>query len=672
MEDEGEAMGLQEYMNTVDQSSLPRILKVCSGVYFQGSVYEISGCEVCLSTGDLIKIIDIKLLSVSCEDISNNTTFELPIDHSGLFKLVPEELPYSTIEEIVGLLPVGVDACGSFTFVSTDDLIIENLTLPAGQALTFLSEVLGDDGTRYARCRMIGQQEASAEVYIPLSCCGEFYECEHERSYSLQEIILSDRLCKRRFCKTTSNKSSAILYFSPIYQVQAIMHMRKDIVKFPSSLEVDVIDVTEQCRDLTFVTPLSIAEVAAQPMEAFPTMAEILEEPEANPIFCSSWFNQLRKGKLIILHSWHKTHMVLACTPKGRKAQQYFLLSQDYGGQMRKRPREFSSVYELYMAFSQSPGLRVTVTKNCEASEEDGVPTLSVGDQLEVLSVGTMSTQAGAAQNMESLVCKRILDEDDDEDDIEDDIEDSEVNLPLFTPANFVEKLLDKKKYVLADLSKNFSFPMNIKVASQDKMLEKDPLIGLPTLRLEEVLEETAVIASLPDSPERCFELPVRWLQISLSFTADPLPWLDGQTPNCYLQTVTELTEHFYHKWQALTPANLTPPPRPPKRKPSTIQSQEIRGKPKVSTPHGKSNIPTDELDSLSLGQKRRNPPPPPSDTEGNPPPPIPRKSVSMSLAIPNTYVKQPRKRQEEAHKTARKLSDSDHDYEFVDDVMFY
>lgn len=35
------------------------------------------------STGDLIKVIDIELLSVSCEDLGNNEVFELPINHTG-------------------------------------------------------------------------------------------------------------------------------------------------------------------------------------------------------------------------------------------------------------------------------------------------------------------------------------------------------------------------------------------------------------------------------------------------------------------------------------------------------------------------------------------------------------------------------------------------------------
>lgn len=55
----------------------------CSLISVSGSIYEISGSEVCFSTGDLIKVIGIELLSVSCEDISSNDKFELPINHTG-------------------------------------------------------------------------------------------------------------------------------------------------------------------------------------------------------------------------------------------------------------------------------------------------------------------------------------------------------------------------------------------------------------------------------------------------------------------------------------------------------------------------------------------------------------------------------------------------------------
>lgn len=144
----------------------------------------------------------------------------------GLFKMVPEDLPYSTIEELVGLQPVGVDACGSFSFISSNEMVIDNLTVSAGKEITLLSLEVREDGERNARCQLMGQQGAPATVLIPLACHGEFYECENDRGYSLPEIMLSDRLCRRHFRTTKSKKCGSPLIFTPVYEIQGIMHSK--------------------------------------------------------------------------------------------------------------------------------------------------------------------------------------------------------------------------------------------------------------------------------------------------------------------------------------------------------------------------------------------------------------------------------------------------------------
>uniref|UniRef100_A0A8C1NVY0 Thymocyte selection associated family member 2 n=1 Tax=Cyprinus carpio TaxID=7962 RepID=A0A8C1NVY0_CYPCA len=191
----GDLQSLRVFISCLDQQSLPRILQICSGVYFQGSIYELSGSEVCLSTGDLVKVIGLELLSVSCEEIETGfIDFNTLCISLGHFSLVPEDLPYNTIEEIVGLCPVGVDACGSFTFICQNELTIDNFTLPAGKQLTLLSVEVARNGERLARCQVVGQNMASAEILLPMALRGEFYECQSDRGYSLQEIMASSRL----------------------------------------------------------------------------------------------------------------------------------------------------------------------------------------------------------------------------------------------------------------------------------------------------------------------------------------------------------------------------------------------------------------------------------------------------------------------------------------------
>uniref|UniRef100_A0A8C0B776 CABIT domain-containing protein n=1 Tax=Buteo japonicus TaxID=224669 RepID=A0A8C0B776_9AVES len=78
-----EPLSFQEYICSLDPATLPRILRICSGVYFQGSVYEISGNECCLSTGDLLKVMAVVLQKVVCEDTETGQTTELPPTFKG-------------------------------------------------------------------------------------------------------------------------------------------------------------------------------------------------------------------------------------------------------------------------------------------------------------------------------------------------------------------------------------------------------------------------------------------------------------------------------------------------------------------------------------------------------------------------------------------------------------
>lgn len=341
---------------------------------------------------------------------------------------------------------------------------------------------------------------------------------------------------------------------------------------------------------------------------------------------------------------------------------------------MRRRAREFGSVYELYLASSQFPGLKVSVTRHCEAVEEEGMPALSVGDQLEVLGKALMNgpgDKSGAAQKVECLICKRTTEVVDDEDDEDEEEDSEEISLPLFMAGHFVEKLSDNKKYKLADLVRN-SLPIDIKVVTRDKELEKDPLMGLPALKLEETFTETTVLTSLPNKPDQCFELPVRWLQMSLCFTSDHLPWSSNESPELHVERVTEVTEKFYYEYHKLVCKIEEPPPRPPKRKPSTSAVPKKSSKSESKSSKLRSAV-TKQLDNLSLGQtkgKRAPAPPPPEDTPDQPPPLLPRKSSSIAetnlTSVHNTYVKSPTV----AHKSEQRLSDSDHDYESIEDAI--
>ncbi|KAG9330855.1 hypothetical protein JZ751_021842 [Albula glossodonta] len=626
------------------------------------SVYELSGSEVCLSTGDLVKVIDIELQSVTCEDISTKETSQLPLDYKGGFLIVPEDMPFCSIEEMVDHIPTEPEARDTFSFTCHNDLVLDGRTLVAGEPLVLLSiEHHGDDDKGLARCSLIGQTEE--EVLVPLSYRGVFYEKQSSHSYNLREIMSTPRLRGRHYRHTRATRCGGPLLLKPVHQVKAIMHLRKNVVQFPSSLEVDVIDVTERSQNVVFVTPLTLAEVAAKPADVFPNMAEILDTPEgARALFRCRWLPSLRSGRFLVIHGAGDPTVVLASTFKGKKERRHFLLSHRYAGGLRRRPRDFNSVYELYAASCRAlpdrggAPLRVTVATHCESTEEE-LASLSVGDQLEVLrheqvKVGGRDDDdddGGEKQEIEVLVCRRTLEADDEDEDEEDEEEEGgrrreeseEIYLPMYLQGHFVEKIADNKRYSLPDLCKRFPLPLDVKVGRRDPAMADDPLPGFSALRLEEVAAEPTVVVSLADEPDLLFELPVRWISMSVSFTSDPLPWSGGAPPVWRRETVTEVTDNFYFEFRkAAQPEAGAPPPRPPK------QSTSTQTAPKNPTPR-------------TASKASHSPAPNPKSIKPS--------SCSSGGTKPNMYVQTPKKTKK---KKGKRDSGSDHDYEEMLDIV--
>lgn len=139
-------------------------------------------------------------------------------------------MPYSTIEEMVSLRPVGLESCLPFTFTNHSKMTFDNFTLGAGRALTVLSIQRREGEEDQVRCLIKGQQEASAEVCIPLSSRGEFHECESEELFTLQEIMSSSCLRSRKFRFINTTKCDQPLVLSPIYQVHAIMSCENNLL----------------------------------------------------------------------------------------------------------------------------------------------------------------------------------------------------------------------------------------------------------------------------------------------------------------------------------------------------------------------------------------------------------------------------------------------------------
>lgn len=329
-----------------------------------------------------------------------------------------------------------------------------------------------------------------------------------------------------------------------------------------STLDVEVVDVTQESRHVHFIKPLLLSEVLGME-EVLPVEAELLGAPECPAIFQSTWAHRLQKGCRLQIHSRASSWKILASSQKGKRSACRFLISSSYEGRFRRCPRKFSSTSELALGLASAQKLHVVVTKDHESSEE---PLFSVGERLEVLRLQRSSNPSAA----DVLVCSR---EDEDEEPLQ---------VPLFLEAGFVEDVRDSRKYTLSEAVERLRLPCEVKALTKD-----DPLGSVSFLRLEAQIEEPFLTVSLSKQPSLAFEIPPKWLDVPLFFTGGPAK----PSPPAGISPVEELTEAFYYELLKLLPSDSPAPPRPPKRRDSALDKglQSIRGG--VKSTAGKSPV---------------------------------------------------------------------------------
>nr|XP_026247541.1 protein THEMIS2 isoform X3 [Urocitellus parryii] len=396
-----EPVPLQDFVRSVDPASLPRVLRVYSGVYLEGSIYEIDGNECCLSTGDLIKVIQVCLQKVICEDPGTGQTLELPPNFQGHFSPLTSPHSFRTLEELV--------------------------------------------------------------------------------------------------CDTTQSSIQLPIYFTSIHSI-----------------------VTKK-RVVT---------------ENQPLMLEAVE-----------------------MH--HGTHCARCVLVSGAQQVVLHLPLSQKGPFWRWKPGTPQTLLQVL----QDPAYR------------DG-----------------MFTFYGAqGQDIDVLVCQRLNDQSGEENEEYEEVEDQErLLLPLYMPGGFVEERNDNRRYSLADLTAQFSLPCEVKVVAKDSSNPADPLVSFPGLRLEEKITEPFLVVGLDSKPGTYFEIPPRWLDLTVVETERQLEWPAGPLP---VATVEELSEAFYYNLRKLPACvNQEPPPRPPKsqnlNEQKTSSKEESTESSKVSKPeHPKTSL---------------------------------------------------------------------------------
>nr|XP_023652860.1 protein THEMIS [Paramormyrops kingsleyae] len=651
------AMMLDEFTRTVDVASLPRVLHIQSGVYVEGSVYEMFGRECCLPTGEIMKIIGINtcMLTAEIEAVDCEAQIvSLPLYFPGLFRIVADERPYLTIGEITGSVRIGPEPLGQPVFRCSHDLPQANAPLRGGECFTLVS--LESDGSEgYVECRVTGR-DAKQHFTLKLSQQGEFYECEDDQFYTLKELAewkmakgrkrrvkLAQALLKKDLCfYDLPENYSGELILSPVYELQAVMKYRKDVVRIPSTLDVEVIDITDQFDGDCFPQLLSLSDIFKKPSEEFPILAEVIEPP----LHTKEEFQFLIYCKQIIIHAACSAKRILASEIRS-DSQRRFLIPLSYKGRLKRRPREFPTGYDLEVAKRDKEQLHVVATRAFE-SHYEGLSTVFVGDQYLVQGKETSEViYGGTRKTVEALACEKIEGKNY-----------QSVLIPLYLDGAFVEVIHDKKQYSISEVCQRFHLPFNVKVSVRDLSVPEDTLAAVPGLCLEEEITDPYLLVSSPDLSQ-CWEVPVN----RTFMTVQVLPRKQGAGPQPYAHAaVEEIGEDCYYTLRRYASATLCPPPRPPK-KPKQPPPESVRlplPKEQRSNPTGSPKCPNRALKPVI---------PEESDQAHERLSPKSEKLTSAQGAVPHVDHQRAMHENSNCGNTSVEDDDEDkHDYEYIDE----
>ncbi|KAJ7418315.1 Protein THEMIS [Pitangus sulphuratus] len=543
------------------------------------SIYEMFGNECCLSTGEVIKVIGFKinkLIATICENNEVNrfsAKVELPLNFPGLYKVVADKTPYVSIEEITRKVSIGPTRFGHPCFYSPEDIKLANFTIKRGEQITFTS-VEERNGTMSVNCVMVRNNQTHSFT-LPLSQEGKFYECEDDQIYTLKEIAeWKIPKCRKRIVKLfnslhmwdSSNplpeNFDGCLILMPVYEVQAVMKFRKDIVHILSDLDVEVKDITD-CYDISsFLQPLSLEDVFERTSMEFPMVAEIMEGPSEN----QNPYKLLSTGKEIIIYKKYQAARVLASEIRSDSPKRHFLIPMSYKGKFKRRPRELPTAYDLEIARSEKEQLHVVATKAFTSPHKEFF-SVSVGDQFLVQQCQTSEIlYDGRKKLVDVLACEQILSD-----------TYKKVLLPMYMEGSFVEVIHDKKRYHLSEICKEFRLPFNVKVSVRDLSIEEDVLAAVPGLQFEEEITDSYLLISSATNPVESWEIPVYRLNMLVHLLSKDVQVV---VPPVTKTTVEEISEEQYYMVRRYENQTLHPPPRPPK-KPTTLAPKPAFAAPK-------------------------------------------------------------------------------------------
>ncbi|KAH0622295.1 hypothetical protein JD844_024469, partial [Phrynosoma platyrhinos] len=478
----------------------------------------------------------------------------------GLCRIVVDKTPYANIEEIVRTVWIGPTQQQQPCFYCSKELQTEKLIIKPGEKIIF-SSVDDSKGIFTVHCGILRDSQMHTFV-LPLSQEGDFYECEDNQLYTLNEIaqwkIPKSRSRSVTFTNTCNIgdsitflpvNSGDCVVLTPIYEIQAVMKFQKEILHFLSDLDVEVKDVTDCYNINSFLQSLSVKDILERRSDEFPIVVAVTESFIGN----KQSYNWLCPGREVVIYKKCQARRILASEFKKDSYKRHFLIPTSYKGKFKRRPREFPTAYDLEIARSMKEKLHVSATK-AFASPHEELCSVSVGDEFLIPQLQTSEMADPERTTVgEALACEQIL--------LLNKTYKS-VRLPMNMEGGFVELVHDKRQYELLELCKDFCLPFNVKVSVRDLSVQEDVLADILCLQLEEEIIDSFLLVSALNNPSEIWEVPVHRLTMSFQFLRKHV---EDTMYFPVKSVVEEITEEQYYMMRKYENQTITPPPRPPK-----------------------------------------------------------------------------------------------------------
>uniref|UniRef100_A0A8B9LGN5 Thymocyte selection associated n=1 Tax=Astyanax mexicanus TaxID=7994 RepID=A0A8B9LGN5_ASTMX len=549
------AVTLTEFTRTLDPKTLPRILQIQSGFY----------CQVLKVLNFMLNLHFIALINILYKQCPKYCLAAVTLTSKtcvlkGLFRIVVDPQPYLSIQEIVDSLKISSHRLGQHTFISADQIQLPQDSVKEGESFRITAVSTDQQSGGHVDCELL-HREPKLSFRLELSQQGHFTECEDDQFYTLRELAEWKIPKGRKRTVTAANAPppkdvlfstlleniSGELTLTPVYELQAVMKIRKSIALIPSNMDVEVMDVTEQFDVNTFIQPLSLQDVFHKPSDIFPMVTDVIEGPLVEMHVPVELLNLLHSDQVII-HKAYEARRILA-TEIRQESARHFLIPTTYKGRFKRRPREFPTAYDLEQARSDTEQLHVVATRGFD-STYSGLASVLAGDQF-IVKKGKMSEVNGNGSAVNSLSCVKIKGK-----------AHEPVRLPMCLDGGFMEVVHDKRQYSIDEICQRFPLPFNVKVSVRDLSFKEDILASVPGLRIEEQITDRYLLISTLDQSS-CWEVPVNRIHMSVHLEKS---WTGGAPTAVVNSAVEKIFEDCYYTMRRYAFTTVMPPPRPPKK----------------------------------------------------------------------------------------------------------